>query len=328
MAALPIDEHEPPAWVAEIVGPDRLKTFRPRSLWILLLRQSDVPASRLTVAAIYMTYMSARSTAWPSQRTLAAGTRMHTSTIGESVQDLNDRGWVDVDRPSQRKALEVTLCWPADRPEGMRPCTPSEQPECADPMGAECADDTGTECADLMGTQPECADPMGTECADLLPECAGDPRTRRPGEGDQQKEGAAGPDLATRCLAVLDPAPKRLEETRAEILMLLTKLRRAHSDKAIGQALDDLVGSGWTGEYCNRDLRGPLTAQLAGQRRPPATLAEEFGRVHARHVAAGRYPDESDGLDEIAREYGHDQDLAAAARAAFDDELTTARPAA
>lgn len=119
------------------------------------------------------------------------------------------------------------------------------------------------------------------------------PRSGTPTEKGSREEAeeGAGPDLATRCLAVLDPAPKRIDETRVEILMLLTKLRRAHSDQVIGQALDDLVATGWTGEYCNRDLRKPLTARLArAHPAAPSDLEVELARAR-RYAATGLNPE-------------------------------------
>lgn len=258
-AGLPIDGSARPAWVAGVASRDQAQKMKPRSLWTVLVRQSGLTSSQKVLAFALPTYMTGPPVAWPSVAELVDATGLSERAVRRATADLEVAGWVEVDRA--RRPRTVRLCWPSLRPDQMR--TTGHSGRITTGHGGR------------LGEQPATDDTTTGHSGRTTGHCGPRKETRKETRKEEGRD-----RLAQRCVDLLDTPPRRQNETRVEIDKLLAKLRRQHADEIIGQALTDLEAAGWTGDYCDSQLRPALTAKL-GRHRAPSALEEALAQARA-----------------------------------------------
>jgi len=74
------------------------------SKWRDSIRDSDLRHTEKAVAFVIATYMNGSGICWPSVATIAYGASLSERAVRDAVTMLNERGFLDIDRSSGRKA--------------------------------------------------------------------------------------------------------------------------------------------------------------------------------------------------------------------------------
>lgn len=104
----------PPSWAAEVLTKAQLDSLPPLRVWLLLVRQSDLPGPAKGTAGAVATYVGSdgKGEAFPSLETLALDTGYSKATLYRATAELVRRRFLLARRPSRRDVVRYAVAWP------------------------------------------------------------------------------------------------------------------------------------------------------------------------------------------------------------------------
>lgn len=104
----------PPSWAAEVLTKAQLDSLPALRVWLLLVRQSDLPGPAKGTAGALATYVGSdgKGEAFPSLETLAMDTGYSKATLYRATAELVRRRFILARRPSRRDVVRYAVAWP------------------------------------------------------------------------------------------------------------------------------------------------------------------------------------------------------------------------